>query len=77
MQKNGKFLNGQTTPQRAVGFCHYRQHQGYLSVKQLKNHNCLGKQCPYLQKYEDNIFWIRRVEIKELKKAKKLELMAA
>ena len=76
MQKNGKFLKGQTKPDRAVGYCHYRKHQGYLSLKQLKAHGCLGKQCPYLQKYEDHAYWVRKAEIKELKKANKILLAA-
>lgn len=71
MRKDGKFLTGQTKPDRAVGYCHYKLHQGYLSEKQLKNHGCLGKQCPHLQKYEQHQFWVRRAEIKALKLARK------
>ncbi len=72
-KKNGKLMVGQTKPDRAVGFCHSRAHQGYLSEKQLKAHGCLCKQCPKLQKYESHKFWIRRAEIKAAKKLAKQE----
>lgn len=71
MRKNGKFMVNQPNMNKAIGYCHSGQHQGFMSEKMLKQHGCLSKQCPYLQKYEDKEFWIRRAEIKELKKLKK------
>lgn len=35
---------------RACAFC--QKHLYYLTVKQVRQHNCLGKQCWYLKKNE-------------------------
>ena len=40
-----------------VGKCHYQGHPGIISKGLLEKHNCLGKQCKYLQKYTDSVFW--------------------
>lgn len=61
------WFKGQTTKENAVGYCHNPKHLGYLSLKNLKKHKCLGKQCRYLHKYEDHPYWKER----ELKKADK------
>lgn len=65
------FFNGQTRKDRAVGYCHNPKHMGFLSVKNLKLHKCLAKQCRYLHKYEDRQFWIDREKKKADKKARK------
>lgn len=49
---------------RAIGYCHY--HKCYVTTTQLKQKECLKKQCAALEKY-DHEFWRQR----ELKKAKK------
>lgn len=54
---------------RAVGFC--RHHRCCLSVKQLKAHECLQKNCWYLVKYEDHEWWFQRDLMKQRRKAKK------
>ena len=71
-KKNVEYFRGQTTRERAAGFCHCRAHKGRLSVKNIRQHGCLGKQCPFLQKYDEHPYWAEREKIKELKKAKKL-----
>lgn len=30
-----------------VGYCQYREHPGFLTQKQRKEHNCIDKQCHY------------------------------
>lgn len=32
---------------RCVGYCHFSGHPGFLTEKQRKQHNCLGKACNY------------------------------
>ena len=54
-----------------IAYCRYRKHLGGLSEKMMKQHKCLEKQCPFLQKYEQKRFWIRRKLISALKKKKK------
>ena len=71
MRKNGKFMVNQPNMKKAVGYCHSGQHQGFMSEKMIKSHKCLAKNCPYLEKYENAEFWIRRAQIKELKKLRK------
>ena len=65
------WFRGQTKKENAVGYCHNPNHMGYLSKKNLKQHKCLGKQCKYLHKYEDNYFWKERERKKTDKKARK------
>ena len=59
----------QITRNRAVGYCHH--HCAALTVKTLKGHNCLGKQCNYLKKYENHDYWRQHEQKKEWRKAKK------
>ena len=65
------FFRGQTTKERAVGYCHNPKHMGYLSKNNLKQHKCLAKNCMYLHKYEDRQFWKDREKRKADKKARK------
>lgn len=53
---------------RACGFCHY--HKKALTVKMVKAHKCLSKQCNALQKYEHE-WWRQRDLMKQRKKANK------
>ena len=57
---------------KAVGYCHH--HCAALTVKTLKGHNCLGKQCTALKRYEDHDFWRQHQQKKELRKARKERL---
>ena len=59
----------QIAKNRAVGWCSY--HKTALTVKTLKCHNCLGKQCNALNKYETHDFWRQHEQKKELRKARK------
>ena len=71
MRKNGKFFGNQPPKQKAIAYCHSGQHQGFMSEKMLKAHGCLGKQCPYLERYEDMPFWKDKAKKKADKKARK------
>ena len=61
-------MSNQPSKEHSVGYCHCKTHKGKISVKMLKKHQCLGKQCPFLQKYEDHPYWEQRRRKKELKK---------
>ena len=54
---------------KAVGYCHY--HKAALTVKTLKCHECLKKQCDALKKYEEHDFWRQHEQKKERRRAKK------
>ena len=54
---------------RACGFCTH--HHCYLTVKQLRQHECLKKQCNYLRKNDEHNWWHQRDVIKQKRKEKK------
>lgn len=60
---------GRFKKQKACGYCHY--HKKYLTVKMIKAHECLSKQCDALQKYENHEWWHQRDLMKQRKKANK------
>ena len=57
--------------QKAVGYC--KRHGTVLTVRTLKCHECLNKQCRALEKYESHDYWRQREQKKILKKAKKIK----
>lgn len=59
---------------RCVGYCTF--HQAYLTAKQLRTKNCLGKQCDALVRQTSHPFWIERELQKLDKKLKKQEAAA-
>lgn len=67
-----KFMKNQPCGRNAVAYCHLNAHKGALSKNMLKQHQCLAKQCPFLEKYEDHPYWKERARKKaEAKAAKK------
>lgn len=46
---------------------------GVLPVKLMKEHECLEKQCKYLQKYTQHPYWENLKREKEEKRLRKLE----
>lgn len=54
---------------RVVGHCLY--HKAALTVKTMKRHECLKKQCDAFQKCEEHDFWRQHEQKKELRKARK------
>ena len=72
-ENNSEMLNGLygsvISKNRAVGYCPY--HKVALTVKTMKRHQCLKKQCGALKKYEEHDFWRQHEQKKMMKKAKK------
>lgn len=57
-----------------VGYCHNEDHKGFLTVSIMNDHDCIGKECHYFEKFEDYPFWIkyrRKEQQKELMKIKR------
>jgi hypothetical protein len=52
-----------------VGYCTY--HRAALTVRTMKGHECLKKQCNSLQKCQEHDFWRQHQQIKDIRKAKK------
>lgn len=67
-----EFVNGlygsEFEKNRACGYC--KHHHCYLTVKQVRQHDCLKKQCFYLHKNEDHEWWAHRDRMKQKRKAK-------
>lgn len=66
---NTEMLHGlygsQVSRSKAVGYCKY--HHAALTVKTLKGHECLKKQCNALNRY-DHDYWRQRDVMKARKK---------
>ena len=71
MKKNGKFMGNQPSKQNACAYCHNGLHQGYMTQKMVKQHECCAKQCPHLEKFESHPYWVEKARIKAEKKARK------
>ena len=54
---------------RACGYCCH--HHKYLTVKQVRQHDCLAKQCHHLQKNKDHDWWRQREVVKQRRKDRK------
>lgn len=71
--ENTELLQGlygsQISKNKMVGYCMY--HQAALTVKTLKGHECLRKQCTALQKCAEHDYWRQHDQKKELRKANK------
>ena len=45
---NGRCIDGSLTScGNCVGYCQYREHPGFLTKKQRKEHDCINKRCCY------------------------------
>lgn len=42
---------------KIVGWCHHRMHKGAVNKAILKAHDCLGKNCPYLERNCQSPYW--------------------
>lgn len=64
----------QITKGKLVGCCHNIIHPGKLTVKIMEEHDCIGKQCRFFEKYEDSTYWAAQ-EQKRRDKEKKKEVL--
>lgn len=75
MNENGQLYGlygSYVNKSKVVGYCKY--HKAAMTVRTLKCHECLNKQCHALQKYEEHDYWRQRAQKKELRKARKERL---
>lgn len=54
-----------------IGYCHCSKHKGYLNVSLLKSHDCIKKECVYLEKFEDYPFWVNYMNSQKAKERRK------
>ena len=62
-------MNGQPCEENCVAYCHHRMHVGALSADMMKNHECMRKNCKYLEKNLSHPYWKKREHINREKKA--------
>lgn len=62
-----EFVNGlygsEFNKNKACGYC--RRHGKYMTVKMLRKHNCLGKNCWHFDKNEEHSWWTQRALTKQ------------
>ena len=56
---------------KSCGYC--KRHHKHLTVKMLKQHDCLNKQCRHLVKNEEHKWWAQREKIKQKRKERKMK----
>lgn len=61
----------QITKSKLVGYCHNVIHPGKLTAKIMNEHDCLGKQCRFFEKYEDSTYWIAQEQKRKEKDKRK------
>lgn len=59
-EDNVSYLKNQPGREKTVARCHNIAHKGNLSVKLMKQHKCLRKQCPFFEKIKDHPYWADR-----------------
>ena len=69
-----RYYDKQYRAQRPCAICHSKVHPGALSAHNLKDHECLVKQCPFLEKCENHPYWTHLAKKKAGKKQKSEEL---
>ena len=58
-----------TPKENACAFC--RLHHAHLSAKQMRNRECLKKNCWHLSPFPNHPYWVQREREKELKKERR------
>lgn len=50
---------------KLLGYCWCNLHPGYLTKHLLDKHECLKKNCVFLEKFKDHPYWIQREKAKQ------------
>ena len=72
--KYGRIVNGGVdwvALSTIVGYCHYKEHRGFITQNVLKEKNCDTKCCGYFERYNDCPYWAHKARKKELKTIRK------
>ena len=73
MARRGDYKSfiGQPKKGKAVGFCLNKSHYGMLSLKNMKNHRCLAKNCVWFLSFKQHPYWEEREKRNAEKRQKK------
>lgn len=64
------YFKGQPPPHKSPGKCHNKAHLGYLSIRNIKKHKCVSRECVYFEKL-DHPYWQDKDKKKSDKKFRK------
>lgn len=70
MRRKSRGHIGNNIRNGVVGYCHHRDHNGYISKRTLKEHKCIEKNCRCFEKY-DVQYWDTLIDKKVIKKLSK------
>lgn len=56
---------------KIVGYCHNLIHPGKLTRKIMEEHNCMGKNCRFFEKYAESTYWVAEENRKRQKEHRK------
>lgn len=70
-RRSRDYMKGQPKAKNTIAYCHNIRHLGALSKDMLKQHQCLQKNCRFLEKNEEHSYWDRRLRHKETKTKEK------
>ena len=66
-----KYMKEGISEENAIALCHNVKHYGYLTDHLIKEHKCLQKHCPFMEKLPDKHFWYCREIRQGLRKLSK------
>ncbi len=72
---SAKMLTGEVIPikrKNILGWCHNKIHEGAVNRSLLEKHDCLGKNCPFLERNEQSSFW-KNYQAEQEEKAQRKE----
>ena len=73
--KYGKIVNGGVdwvALSTIVGYCHFKEHCGFITKKVIKEKDCNNKGCSYFERYNDCPYWAEKARKKEIKTRRKM-----
>lgn len=69
-----ELFNHSVTTSCPVGYCHNKEHPGYVSKNIMDNRKCTAKNCGFFERYISCSIWQQKEVFKKRSKAKKEEM---
>ena len=60
----GHTITHKAVPNMPLGYCHSKIHKGWLTMKDVRKHKCIEKQCNCFEKCENHPYWTERTIVK-------------
>lgn len=72
-ERHPQYMKNQTS-RIPIGWCSHNAHRGKLSLKQMRKHNCRGKNCQFFKKNDDHPHWKQKARVKQAKRTERFKL---